>query len=78
MDQPFVGGMLADDHHPVADLGDDISLVHLRAAPSGKPSGIGMAILRGLKMRLQAHGASFKHPTVEAFRWLRIDHDTKP
>ncbi len=31
IDQPFVGGVLVDNDHPIGGLGDDVVLVDLRA-----------------------------------------------
>jgi hypothetical protein len=44
IDQPLVGGMGIDDHQPVAGLGENVVVVHLRpAAPSGQSSASGAA-----------------------------------
>ncbi len=55
--EAFVGGVLVDDHHPVAGLGEDIGFVHLGARrPQGLVEGIGPALLGSLRRRFEPCG----------------------
>ena len=71
VDQPLVGGVLVDDDHAVAGLGDDVGLVHLgprraqRIVDAGRTTGAGVALGDG---RTRRRGSAVPKPAAAAAR----------